>query len=417
MSNDLLQVISPLCKDFDTFMEYVHENSVQVSKRNKWISRKPLFELNRLMTHPDKNAKSNKDQIFYPTLHLLHHLALSGRLLEVDSQRASKLVLRLTDRYETYRHFTMVEKYMFLLETFWVDTEWGNLMRDPRGILMGYCAEEIFHQVLRLPVHRPTRIANTNAGKQLQYDLRRFGEFVHHFAALGFWTFEENSERGRYKGQVTVETIMPTPLFREIVPILLEERPFELWNLSDRADQGEWNVMPGDPGIEDDTWTPIPFIEPFARLFPTEELQHTMAREPRGFQEGTYMFKISYTGEVWRKVAIDAEHTMQDLHQVVQRAFQFDDDHLYSFFLDGKKWSRRSVNTPFSDEGPYADEVCIGDLGLAAGQTFMYLFDYGAEWTFDVHLDEIRLDERRVKKPTIIETHGDFPQRYAYLGG
>lgn len=412
LTHDSLDDMSTLCKDFETFMDYVHASPVQVSKRNKWLSRKPLFELNQQMTHPTPDAAPNKDQIYYPILHLLYHLSVSGRLLEVDTRQASKWVLRRTDRYETYQHYSLSEKYMFLLETFWVDIEWKDLTRDPREMLLEYSIDQVFRHVLSLPVHRSTRLTTMETGNMLQYKLREIGDFVHHFATFGFWSFEESSKRDRYKGHLTLEAITPTPFFREIVPVLLEERPLELWNLPLRADHGEWNVPPGAPESEDETWTPVPFCAPFVRLFPGEDLQQTMPREPRGFKSGTYVFTVSYTASIWRKIAIDAEHTMEDLHQVVQRAFQFNDDHLYSFFLDSKKWSHRSVNAPFCDEGPYADEVLIGDLGLARGQTFLYLFDYGDEWTFDIRLDEIRCDEGHIPKPRIVEERGEAPKQY-----
>lgn len=412
LTHDPLDDMSTLCQDFETFMDYVHASPVQVSKRNKWLSRKSLFELNQQMTHPTSDAAPSKDQIYYPILHLLYHLGVSGRLLEVDTRQASKWVLRRTDRYETYQHYNMVEKYIFLLETFWVDIEWRDLSRDSRNLSLEYSLDPLFRHVLRLPVNRPTSLTTTEIGNMLQYELREIGDFVHHFSTLGFWLFEEGSQPERYKGRLTLEAITPTPLFREIAPVLLEERPLELWNLPLRADLGEWNVPPGAPKSEDEAWTPVPFYEPFVRLFPGKELKQFLPREPRSFKDGTYVFTVSYTASIWRKIMLDAGHTLEDLHQVVQRAFQFNDDHLYSFFLDGKKWSHRAVNSPFCDEGPYTVDVLIGDLGLARGQTFLYLFDYGDEWTFDIRLDEIRCDEGHIQKPQIVKEHGKAPEQY-----
>lgn len=54
----------------------------------------------------------------------------------------------------------------------------------------------------------------------------------------------------------------------------------------------------------------------------------------------TYTFHVSLPGygRVWRKVELVAEQTLEDLHLAIQDAYEFDDDHLYSFFMSGKAW-------------------------------------------------------------------------------
>ena len=34
---------------------------------------------------------------------------------------------------------------------------------------------------------------------------------------------------------------------------------------------------------------------------------------------------------------------------------------------------------PYEEEGPWVDDVRIGELGLFIGQNILYLFDYGDE--------------------------------------
>lgn len=59
-----------------------------------------------------------------------------------------------------------------------------------------------------------------------------------------------------------------------------------------------------------------------------------------------------------------AKHNLHQLHLAIQKAFNFDDDHLYSFFMDNKKWSYERYVSPLDEDGPYSDEVTIGELGL-----------------------------------------------------
>lgn len=96
--------------------------------------------------------------------------------------------------------------------------------------------------------------------------------------------------------------------------------------------------------------------------------------------KGTYLIKVSLSRGIWRKIEMAAKHTLHQLHLAIN------DDHLYSFFMDNKKWSYDRYESPY-DEGPNADEVMIGKLGLHAGKTFLYLFNYGDEWEFKVEVN------------------------------
>ena len=145
--------------------------------------------------------------------------------------------------------------------------------------------------------------------------------------------------------------------------------------------------------IEEDKGEPgDPFFLPFVPLFAEGELQKTLPREGVKFVDGNYIFKVALAKNLWRRIEISADHTLLDLHRSIQKAYNFDDDHLYSFFMDGKPWSRERFTSPYDEEGPWVDEVCIGELELFIGQNILYLFDYGAEWRFRVELEEIKTD-------------------------
>ncbi len=105
-------------------------------------------------------------------------------------------------------------------------------------------------------------------------------------------------------------------------------------------------------------------------------------------------------------------HTLHDLHNCIQGAFEFDNDHLYSFFMDGRAWSEDKFTCPFEDEGPHADEVKIGELDFSEKQSFMYLFDYGDEWRFFVEVSSIEATNVKLMKPEIIEIKGNIPNQY-----
>jgi hypothetical protein len=59
-------------------------------------------------------------------------------------------------------------------------------------------------------------------------------------------------------------------------------------------------------------------------------------------QSYTLHISLPGHGRLWRKLELAEEATLQDLHMAIQRAFNFDNDHLYSFFMSGKAWDRSS---------------------------------------------------------------------------
>ena len=190
--------------------------------------------------------------------------------------------------------------------------------------------------------------------------------------------------------------------------VLSETRDLFYWNLPyRRKEYGEWRAIPGSPLHGEE-----PFFLPFFPLLPEGELEKTLPREGVKFVDGTYVFKVSLAKDLWRRIEIAADHTLLDLHRAIQKAYNFDDDHLYSFFMDGRAWSYERFVSPYEEEGPWVDDVRIGELGLFIGQNILYLFDYGDEWHFRVELEEIRTEGRKPREPKIIEKKGKAPKQY-----
>ncbi|WP_260446180.1 MULTISPECIES: plasmid pRiA4b ORF-3 family protein [unclassified Nostoc] len=61
---------------------------------------------------------------------------------------------------------------------------------------------------------------------------------------------------------------------------------------------------------------------------------------------------------------------------------------------------------------PFADQVQIGDVSLEPGGKMTYLYDFGDNWKFDVQLEAINPPDNKIKKPKILEVHGNAPQQY-----
>ncbi len=426
-----------ILKDFAAFIHYLKTHRIVLTKANEFISGKNLFELNQQMTHPVPNTVTRTSQNFYPLFHLFYHLVLGGKLFRKVPEK-DRMVLKPTDRLQLFEDLKPAEKYFFLLETFWTDTDWVDLQAGYFGMspfrkintILTYLGEMTPGKKIRL------RDEMQDDMRMLIYDLEYF---FHYFSYFGFW------EVTPYKVFPTLdypdrafaaESITPTVFGVTIAPLLKEERDLLEWNLPHRRKLGEYKPVPGSPVPGEEIYALLagdhkrkkpgstikvkkgkpddPFFLPFVHLVASGELEKTLPRGESKLMDGTYVFKVSLKKSIWRRIELSSDHTLLDLHNSIQRAYGFDDDHLYSFFMDGKIPSHEVFTSPYDDTGPHVDVVRIGDLELTVGQNILYLFDYGDMWRFLVELEEIRTEGIKPANPMIIESKGKSPKQYGY---
>jgi hypothetical protein len=67
---------------------------------------------------------------------------------------------------------------------------------------------------------------------------------------------------------------------------------------------------------------------------------------------------------------------------------------------------------PYTDEGPYGDEIEIGELGLPEKGVIRFLFDFGDSWRFKLRLERRDPPVFRSSHPKVIDSAGRPPQQY-----
>ncbi|WP_299406613.1 plasmid pRiA4b ORF-3 family protein [Acaryochloris sp. IP29b_bin.148] len=130
---------------------------------------------------------------------------------------------------------------------------------------------------------------------------------------------------------------------------------------------------------------------------------------------------IAQHPEVSRVIEIKGSHTLQQLHQILFKAFDREEEHLYEFQVGGTgsqdpKAMRYGLRTPFSDSEDLDGEVSttrIMDVGLAAGDIFGYWFDFGDDWWHQINVLDIIDKTPKGKYPKIVSRIGDSPPQYA----
>jgi hypothetical protein len=131
-----------------------------------------------------------------------------------------------------------------------------------------------------------------------------------------------------------------------------------------------------------------------------------------------YIFRASLAGfrGVSRKLAVRSDQTLVDIHKLLQKAFEWDDDHLYAFWLSGKFWDRTpgvGFGRPgFCRElGARSARIPLDRLWLEPGQSVAYVFDYGDEWRVRLKLLEIR-PAGSAAVDAIFDVRGEAPPQY-----
>ncbi|MGB7413428.1 MAG: plasmid pRiA4b ORF-3 family protein [Thermosynechococcaceae cyanobacterium] len=128
---------------------------------------------------------------------------------------------------------------------------------------------------------------------------------------------------------------------------------------------------------------------------------------------------VAKNPEISRIIEIKGSHTLADLHRILFKAFDREEEHLYEFQVGGSgpqdpKAKRYGLKQSL-DEG-LAGEVSttkIASLGLSVDQRFGYWFDFGDDWWHQVNVVSISDPAPKKKYPRIISRVGNSPPQYA----
>jgi len=114
-----------------------------------------------------------------------------------------------------------------------------------------------------------------------------------------------------------------------------------------------------------------------------------------------YQFKIKLRGvtkpPVWRRVQVPSHFTFDDLHEVIQAAFGWENEHLYHFA--DRPYSRNlyiSLPNEYDEDDEPTDsrKLTLHDYFGTGHEKISYVYDFGDDWTHDIVLEEA-IDETR----------------------
>jgi len=107
----------------------------------------------------------------------------------------------------------------------------------------------------------------------------------------------------------------------------------------------------------------------------------------------SYQMRIDLKGirpPIWRRVLVNSDMTLNDLHQVIQACMGWNDCHLHEFEIYDKRYGTPSVNGSFCDDEILDDsKFTLKKILIDACQRFDYTYDFGDDWRHSIRLEKV----------------------------
>jgi hypothetical protein len=134
------------------------------------------------------------------------------------------------------------------------------------------------------------------------------------------------------------------------------------------------------------------------------------AKEPFGVTVRVDL--LGATPPVWRRLELPSTLRLDQLHGVLQAAFDWTDSHLHRFVLDDEAWGDgETYLCPYDveegeDDGVPASDVRLDEVLAAPGDVLTYLYDYGDNWHHRLVVEQVG---PAVEDVRLLAGHGAAP--------
>jgi hypothetical protein len=378
--------------DFKAFLAFVEEGELPLTGTHQ-LPQRALADLNTRLARPLQIGLTRPLQKSYPHVHGLYLLLRASGLTLVEGTDRKPLLGVDGAVRQVWDGLNPAERYCTLLETWLVRGHPQIIGERGRG---WFRVPETFRKVQWF-FHRVPDEGLPVAGNKEAEDSLRYWPGLHNLALLELFGLVEVGHGPPEQGKGWyIETVERTPWGDALLAALRA-------GFFDNVD----NLL----ALESEEKAPFGVLQQALQpYFPA--WQKNLPVPEWTFREGVHVFKVSL-GRIWRRIAIPDRLTLDDLASAILNAVRFDHDHLYRFSYRNRFGVEDQIHHPYSDEGPSADEVEIGDVPLRVGQTMTFLFDFGDMWEFDVALEHVD-PEIKIQKPVVLEKHGDPPKQYGW---
>jgi hypothetical protein len=103
------------------------------------------------------------------------------------------------------------------------------------------------------------------------------------------------------------------------------------------------------------------------------------------YQLRIWIRKIS--PQIWRRLLVRSDSTIAELHDILQIAFDWADDHLHRFLIRGKPYGIGRVGGIIFDDNPL--QVHLHDFHFRPKETWLYEYDLTDWWQHEIRLEHV----------------------------
>jgi len=377
--------------DFDAFLAFILERRMSVTPMHQ-LRRRLLPEINARLARPIQMGLQRPLQKSFPHIHGLYLLLRASGLTRVEGTAKTPCLVVDDAIFRAWQGLNPTERYGTLLETWLLRGHPEIIGERGRGWLSlpdtfaesSWFCQRIPHQ--GLPV----------AGDKDVEDSLRYWPGWHNLGLLELFGLIRIQAGPPQPGQGWhIQRIHRTP-FGDALLALLHARFFgDVDNI--RA-------------LEFKDAVPFGLLQPALQpYFP--QWKNNLAIPKWTFREGAHVFQVTLWKGLWRRIAIPAGATLDELASAILNAVDFDHDHLHMFSYQDRFGVTQRINHYFLDEKPWTSQVRVGDMPLRIGQAMTLLYDFGDQWEFEVALERVDPD-LALHKPQLLEAQGESPQQY-----
>ena len=128
---------------------------------------------------------------------------------------------------------------------------------------------------------------------------------------------------------------------------------------------------------------------------------------------------------IYRDVLVKHTQSFLELHQIILKAFEFDQIHAATFYRSNDIWKRgREISKELYEKEYVAPPLIMIETGIGTeiidtNQHFIYVYDFAKTWTFLIELIQVIKNadaDLTLAYPIISRTEGVGPMQYGSKG-
>ena len=388
-----------ICKDFEVFCGYITENQVKLSIRTGNIGKKDCFTLNQQLSFQESYEKGTYTQERYAVIDFFLYFAYQFGILKDKSDGKSGIMAAKGRNYERFAGFSKTARYLMFL---------SYILSDHPLIQSDYHAREDYREMDALlrfcAVSKPGALVPIQDPEKtfLRYNNYMYSAFLRIFQIMNICDTKYLPKPKQSQAYLT--PLVESVTVREMG--ILTGKVFERYR---KKGDSEWIGLLYEGEL----------LEYYLKAFGdflTKEEARSMLELLENEQDSSLAYPQIYELEIRlrgyrceRTIRIGSSSLLAELHDYIQKLYNFDDDHLYCFtFGAGRR--KMEFARPEADGEYSAADVTLGELGLVKGQEFTYLFDFGDKWLFTIKVKGCQ--EGTLAEPEMIKAVGEPPEQY-----